>query len=441
MSVYYRERGTALVLGDCLEVMKKLPPNSVDSIITDPPYALLQASRRGSGRSNEPDNSFGRHGSRGGGFMGMAWDSGLPPVEVWEEALRVAKPGAVALVFGGTRTFHRLACAIEDAGWEIRDSIGWNHSEPVFCQCGLSSDESGTVAVKWLPQGGGAWPGCPRCSKPLEPPFAAGPLAWNYGTGFPKSLDISKAIETMDSSVSATDAARTWDGYGTALKPAWEPIIVAMKPLDGTFAENAQKHGVAGLNIDGCRIETATEDDYGRSAANSEGVRVGSDANTYGKYGDAKAEYAASAGRWPANVLLDTDAADALDAQAGELTSGRLDRSAITAPNKKYGARPAKLAGIYEADSGGPSRFFYTAKASKKERGEGNTHPTVKPLKLMQWLVKLTKPPGGGVVLDPFVGSGTTALACENVGRKCIGIDLSEEYLEIAKRRLEGLWS
>ena len=351
--------GANLILGDCVSVMSTgMDANSVDTIITDPPYEL--------------------------GFMGKKWDGSCVAFNVatWQAALRVAKPGAILLAFGGTRTWHRLAVAIEDAGWEIRDTV-----------------------------------------------------MWLYGSGFPKSLDISKAIDKaagaereivgrrtdraatpkqdirggrlmnglnggIDCSAitaPATAAAKLWNGWGTALKPAWEPIIVAMKPLDGTFAENAQKYGVAGLNIEGGRI--GTEDNLAREQPNfnaPNGAIYNMKTGT-GRNGVTSIP----SGRFPANLILDEEAGAMLDGQ-----------------------------------SEGSSRFFYCAKASKSDRGEGNNHPTVKPRKLMEYLCKLTKTPTGGVVLDPFAGSGSTGLGAIDAGRDFIGIEREQEYFNIARRRL-----
>ena len=365
MKPYYEEQGIQIWHGDCREILPSLL--KVDLCLTDPPYGLE--------------------------FMGKEWDHGVPGRETWEAVLRVLKPGAPLMAFGGTRTHHRLMCAIEDAGFEIRDC-----------------------------------------------------LMWLYGSGFPKSLDISKAIDKaagaeravigrkeriggmnpahegwqrpwqsnpvareakLSITAPTTDAAKLWDGYGTALKPAWEPIILAMKPCEGTFAENALKHGVAGLNIDAGRIGTAD--------------------NTAG--GDA-------AGRWPANLLLDEESAAMLDEQSGITTSvaGVRHNSYRNGNSLHDGA--AKDVMVNHADSGGASRFFYTAKADSSERGNGNDHPTVKPLDLMAYLCKLACPPNGGVLLDPFMGSGSTLKAGRRFFRQCIGIDSDEHACEIAVNRL-----
>ena len=366
-----------LILGDCLEEMPKLEANSVDTIVTDPPYGL--------------------------DFMGKDWDHGVPGITFWKEALRIAKPGAMLFAFGGTRTVHRLACAIEDAGWMLRDRI-----------------------------------------------------AWVYGSGFPKSHNISKAIDkragaerevvgisdnTRDRSnhvvnamnkipnnpilltVPATNDAELWDGYGTALKPAHEPIIVAMKPIEGTFAENALKWGVAGLWIDGGRVPT--DDNYTINTWDNGAKPFGDGA------GNPYTSRKETQGRWPANLVHDGS-----------------DEVKEEFPNST-------------------SRFFYCAKASKSERNKGldgmelipggsnakgytrdvangldrnrpvaNYHPTVKPIELMRYLCRLSRTPSGGVILDPFMGSGSTGIAALMEGRSFIGIEMDEGYLEIAKNRI-----
>lgn len=321
-------------LGDCLSVLRDFEANSIDTVITDPPYGLT--------------------------FMGKDWDNGVPGEAYWREMSRVAKPGASLLAFGGTRTFHRLTCSIEDAGWEIRDC-----------------------------------------------------LMWLYGQGFPKSRNLHGEFE----------------GWGTALKPAWEPIIVAMKPAEGTFAENAETWGVSGINIAESRIGTAPR--------HNKPVR--GHKNSMIPYEGKEGPGTDVVGRWPANLILDKEAAKALDEQSGTLTSGKVTKvySAIPKESASLGKKNRHLspASVF-SDSGGASRFFYTAKASKSERGQGNNHPTVKPLKLMEYLCTLTKTPTGGIVLDPFAGSGTTLLAARNTGRSFIGIEKDPQYVEIITARL-----
>jgi site-specific DNA-methyltransferase (adenine-specific) len=389
-----------IIQGDCVEVMKTFPDNYVTTLVCDPPYGLA--------------------------FMGKEWDdfgTDLKKFQEWVriwavEAFRVAKPGATLLCFGGTRTFHRLTCGLEDAGWQIKDV-----------------------------------------------------LMWLYGSGFPKSLDISKAIDKMKGverekieyehwgrrnrsyqpngspfnfdkdkvknkqykTLPTTSEAKEWEGYGTSLKPAYEPIIMAMKPKDGSYANNALKWGVAGLNIDGCRIGTHGGVQKVNIVPNSGGFS-GEGFGCNGELIDL------NKGRFPANVILDEESAKMLDEQSGITTSrpdyrtNEIKKSTVPFCNKR---RPNLL-----NDKGGASRFFYCAKASKSERTANrqieNDHPTLKPLELIKYLVKLATPPNG-LILDPFVGSGTTCVACKILGYDCIGIERELNYVEIANKRLEGI--
>ena len=335
---------TNLYLGDCLEVLRGMPDDCVDSVVTDPPYGLS--------------------------FMGKKWDYDVPSVEIWAECLRVLKPGGHLLAFAGTRTQHRMAARIEDAGFDIRDVI-----------------------------------------------------AWVYGSGFPKSLDVSKALDKaagaerevlgpnpnsrpnmvrVDAAVlsprvdapitaPATDAAKQWQGWGTALKPALEPITVARKPLVGTVAANVLEHGTGAINVDGCRV-AGSDVQEGRTR---HGGGIVGNASSY-ELPDYKAPM--PAGRWPANLIHDG---------SDEVTDVL----------------------------GDPARFFYCAKASKRDRGEGNNHPTVKPTDLMRYLCRLVTQPGG-VVLDPFMGSGSTGKAAVAEGFRFIGIEKDPHSFEIAKQRI-----
>jgi len=383
---YYSDEAVTLYHGDNREVLKHLDANSLDACVTDPPYEL--------------------------GFMGRKWDaSGIAYDKyLWAEVWRVLKPGAHVLAFGGTRTWHRLAVAIEDAGFEVRDS-----------------------------------------------------LAWLFGSGFPKSLNLSKAIdkaagaerEVLDSydragrsggilgaetvitrniTAPATDAARKWQGWGTALKPAFEPIVVARKPLIGTVAANVQQYGTGALNIDACRM--GTSDLIPDTTKNN--IRGGAYASdTEGRERDTT--YTQNpAGRWPANVILDESQAEALDRQSG-CFSGQVGMRQ-TSNNLTFGVgheREKQTFDYGSSDFGGASRFFYTAKASTAERPrvDGVAHPTVKPLDLMQYLVRLVTPPGGAV-LEPFAGSGTTLEACIAEGFQCIGIEMTDEYLPLIMQRI-----
>lgn len=391
--------------GDVRRVCKTLEPNSFDALIADPPYGLS--------------------------FMGKRWDYFLPSVNVWTELLRVIKPGAHAMLFGGSRTFHRLAVSVEDAGFELRDT-----------------------------------------------------LMWMYGSGFPKSLDVSKAVDKMSghwrgragdvaSSNVAMEhpnygrtkkgrpitaaAAATWDGYGTALKPAYEPIILARKPLEGTVAANVTKWGTGALAIDACRIGT-TGGTAGRDYAKT---------GLFGMGGKATIERL-DAGRWPANVILD-EAGAMLDAQSGNrpgMSGGGKHRADYT------GGMFGGIDSTHTArgDSGGASRFFYTPKADRYQREAGldgmkrhkpthgkdnaggglsvsgsvnesaNNHPTVKPIDLIRYLARMILPPKRGTprrILVPFSGSGSEIIGCLQAGwEEVVGIEREAEYIEIAKARI-----
>lgn len=422
--------------GSNLNVLPFMADNSVDAIVTDPPYEL--------------------------GFMGKSWDSsGIAySVELWQECLRVLKPGGHLLAFGGSRTWHRIAVAIEDAGFDVRDSI-----------------------------------------------------AWLYGSGFPKSHDISKGIDKasgaerdvvgyrnpngsgvagkvekdssgshiwsgeLRSNQAITDEAKKWQGWGTALKPAFEPIVVARKPLVGTVAANVLEWGVGGLNIDASRIGRAEGD---VSAAGNRTATFGTQDTQSGGDGSGGWEQN-SGGRWPANIILDPYTAELLDEQSGQTVSNAGGRST----GRNFGqeadndfSKDRERTG--HSDSGGASRFFYVAKASKRDRNEGleelpetnatemtgriegsagllrvredgsigenpyagksgaakNFHPTVKPTELMRYLIKLVTP-AGGVVLDPFTGSGSTGKAALLDGYQFLGIELTDDYLPIIQGRLE----
>jgi len=413
-----KEHGLQLYGGDCLEVLKTFPDNSVDSVVTDPPYGLS--------------------------FMGKKWDYDVPSVGIWEEVLRVLKPGGHLLAFAGTRTQHRMCCNIEDAGFEIRDM-----------------------------------------------------MCWMYGSGFPKSLNVSKAIP-------ATDLAKQWEGFGTALKPSMEPITLARKPLsEKTIAKNILEHGTGGINVDGCRVGLEGKQNHWDNYSPSNKIGFGgADGNRIGGAYNPK-------GRFPANVIFShhpeckekgvkrVEVPRGKHAKAYEPSGKKMERSiygetgtlgrecgytdkdgketvedwgchedcAIRILDEQSGDRSSPWVGnpresgnkggrffgggaqgsVTEKpeykDKGGASRFFYCAKASKKERTINKqvecNHPTVKPIKLMRYLIRLVTPPNG-IVLDPFVGSGTTMLAAYEEGFRCKGIEKEMESFRTAMERTEA---
>jgi site-specific DNA-methyltransferase (adenine-specific) len=462
--------------GDCREVMATLDAESVDAIVCDPPYGLSFMGKEWDSfkpgdiamRRNPAMDAVNAGASRQGGRQRacsdyqkrqrrdmLAFQEAME--SVFLEALRVAKPGAHLLAFGGTRTYHRLACAIEDAGWEIRDCV-----------------------------------------------------MWVYGSGFPKSHDVSKAIDkaagaergrktvrsksvstcyaqdewtrqhggTRLDAVPITDASREWQGWGTALKPAWEPIIVARKPLVGTVAENVLTHGTGGINVDGCRVASSDQIAAVTGKATLCGTRDGYDRPwkhdpealaARQERANAAIEKANTLGRWPANLIHDgsdevvglfpvTGASKATPRNNGDFKSVAKGRDL---PHVTYG---------HDDNGGSAARFFYCAKASRADRNEGcdgiperrsvdddwvsenrkgaagggkpspqsNHHPTVKPTDLMRYLCRLVTPPGG-VVLDPFTGSGSTGKGAILEGFRFIGIEREAEYVEIAKARIAAV--
>lgn len=423
-----------IVQGDCIEVLRGLSDCTIDAIVTDPPYGMSEQPDMAEVLRHWLAGDRYEHGSRG--FMGKTWDSFVPGPEYWRECLRVLKPGGHLLAFAATRTYDLMSVAVRLGGFEIRDM-----------------------------------------------------LDWLYGTGFPKSLNIGREIDMhqcmlpgrhYDKNLPKGEKARpedhlcpehpagnAWRGCGNALKPACEPIVMARKPLIGTVAANVLAHGTGALNIDACRID---------GGKRSPGYREDHDRAANATWNKETCGYAQdrnndpNVGRWPANVILDEEAAVMLDEQSGVLQSG----------SRKAGVR--KGMGFHGADgdggpaidgsTGGASRFFYVAKASRKERDAGcehlpprtggeatdredgsdglsspragagrtggarNHHPTVKPVTLMRYLVRMVTPPGG-VVLDPFAGSGTTGAAAVLEGFHFLGVEMDPEYARIARLRVE----
>lgn len=365
-----------LYLGNCLDVLKTMESDSVDSIVTDPPAGIS--------------------------FMNKHWDTDHGHRDQWiayfaeiaKECLRVIKPGGHALVWAIPRTSHWTATAWENGGWEVRDRI-------IYC----------------------------------------------FGSGFPKSHNISKAIDKLAgaerdiaSTAPATDAAKQWDGWGTALKPAVEDWWLLRKPLSNdTIAENVLEHGVGGLNIDGCRVEGAP------SLPGSSNIRAVNDRAMgagWDQTASARAEaYRANppSGRWPANMIH--NGSEEVTELFPDVKTGNIKPHQQNSIQDSFGMKGKFIVGSHTGDSGSASRFFYTAKASKSDRNEGlsetlkNTHATVKPTALMQYLCRLITPPDG-IVLDPFMGSGSTGKACMLEGFRFIGIEMEEEYVLIARARI-----
>jgi site-specific DNA-methyltransferase (adenine-specific) len=416
---YYTDDLVTVHAGDCIDVMRRMPDCSVHAIVTDPPYGLEFMGKKWDSPWRDPSTGRGVRGAKAratemtpkgrghtsskGPYLASRIDSiraAGSRYQEWcvtwaTECHRVMKPGAFLLAFGGSRTWHRLAAAIEDAALEIRDSI-----------------------------------------------------AWLYASGFPKSLDVASAINKRtraDHNAAEWDApgppeAKQWDGWGTALKPSFEPIVVARRPLDGTVAANVLQHSTGALNIASCRVAFASDADKAETSTKNQHADFGTAAGGNRVYGDysmvERANYDA-AGRWPPNVLLDESQARALDEQT-RMTRSRIGRPRSAAPGAGWGMTTT---GTEYDDAGGAARFFPTfhfeAKAGSDERPTigAMQHPTVKPLSLMRWLVRLVTPPRG-VVLDPFSGSGTTAEACVIEGFRCIAIEREPEYLPLIVARL-----
>ena len=375
-----------LLHGDCLERLRELPACSVDACVTDPPYGLS--------------------------FMGKKWDYDVPGEDIWRECLRVLKPGGHLLAFAGTRTQHRMAVRIEDAGFEIRDMIAWVYGSGFPKSLDVSKAIDKAAGAEHLREF--------KCKNPADRPYTHAKGETSTGWQSPVRPDKTN---------SHTPEAQQWDGWGTALKPALEPITMARKPLEGTVAANVLAHGTGGINVDGCRVAC----DDGRPLIESR-----SDASLHafgnGLNGSRNAG-TTTQGRWPANLIH--DGSDEVVALFPQTTSGAFNQSQRKAQNQKYGqfngySEPKQYAG----DTGSAARFFYCAKASKADRNEGNTHPTVKPTDLMRYLCRLVTPPGG-IVLDPFMGSGSTGKAAMLDGFRFIGIEREAEYLEIAKQRMQ----
>lgn len=418
---YYQDEHVTLHHGDCLDVMADMPANSVHAIVTDPPYGLEFMGRESVfGRASRTSPEY-----RAGALF-QDW------CEAWaRECLRVLKPGGHMLAFGGSRTWHRLAAAVEDAGFEIRDSIAWLYGS------GFPKSMNVAKAITGAQLGHGSNSRAIRratMGEDYEPSGVRG-----NRDGVTRRSDTGMA----DRDLPLTADAEQWSGWGTALKPAFEPIVVARKPLAGTVASNVLEHGTGALNIDATRVGMSDEDrekfikgDAAWRAMNERRAKGRKDNEVYGEYGITNSE-PHTAGRWPTNVLLDDTQAAELDRQSGT-TESRIGKPRGASSGDGWGMTAT---GAEYDDAGGASRFFptfrYEAKAPTEERPrvDGIAHPTVKPLDLMRWLVRLVTPPGG-TVLEPFAGSGTTAEACVIEGFQCIAIEREADYLPLIKARL-----
>ncbi|MFF7476617.1 DNA methyltransferase [Streptomyces sp. NPDC008092] len=500
---YYRDEQVTLHLGDCLNVLPTIPDASVDAIVTDPPYEL--------------------------GFMGKTWDaSGIAySVDMWQQCWRILKPGGHLLAFGATRTYHRMTVAIEDAGFEIRDSLHWVYGtgfpkgqdiaksidrhrndrddilrvtawlkaardtvgwttkqiDDLFGFNGMASHWTATASKAASVPTPEQWDRLKEtlgfddtAIRPLVAELNArrGTLgeAWaqrevigrrhsglhNGGTSIFLSGTTGRAADgTIPITAPASEAAHQWQGWNTALKPAHEPIVLARKTTGfNTTAANVLEHGTGALNVDGCRTETGQ--DYRDKCAPVVGLNSNRNGDAYGEWTGAREDSAHAAGRWPTNILLghgpeciDGGACQPgcpvaeMDRQSGITKSSGGSGTASGRPGQSvygtYGqSAGANIGGL--GDQGGASRFFpvfrYEAKAPASERprlADGTAHTTVKPLALMRWLVRLVTPPGG-IVLDPFAGSGTTLEACVTEGFHAIGIEQHEPYADLCRIRL-----
>jgi site-specific DNA-methyltransferase (adenine-specific) len=437
----------AIVHAEVLEALSDLPDNSCDALLCDPPYGLR--------------------------FMAKRWDYDVPPVDVWRQALRVLKPGAALLSFGGSRTFHRIATGIEDAGFELRDCLCWLYAK--------GFPKSHNVS-KALDKAAGA------TRRVVGQRALTGNAAYvEGGHGFAEHGKGMRTTGTklVDITTPATDLAVMWDGYGTALKPCWEPIILARKPLEGTVAENVARWGVGALAIDACRLKRDSDDVSGYSktgSAHSHNVAM-SGANY------AREPKPDAGGRWPPNVGFDEVSAALLDATVGRRKSTLTGRADPSVSHPHNGTKPSSPHLVYGdglqtpksriyADDGGPSRFFFSAKVSTKERefgcetlplrsagemtdreeesdglsspragagrtaGARNHHPTLKPIALARWLATMIRPPTpDATLLIPYCGAGSEIIGALQAGWPMVfGIEGEAEFVEIAEARIAA-WS
>lgn len=484
--------------GDALEQLATLPDASVDAVVTDPPYGLSNTApdqvAEAITRWTSGDRAFLPSGR---GFMGHEWDGFVPPPAVWDECLRVLKPGGHLLAFAGSRTHDLMGLSIRLAGFEVRDSVAWLYgsgfpksmdvSKAIDRASGNTNRDRQLTFTRWMKSTGitraqiaeatghatmgGHYldttsqpaiatadafdklrPHLPEVPEHIErlvaertgiewtdyvkrPQVGTGRGALSPGFGGTYGRDSGSAEYAV--TAPATDAARQWEGWGTALKPAHEPITLARKPLEGTVAANVLEHGTGALNIDGCRVSMSAADRERAAVPMADWTQGGTTGATKGRTGQTFTP--APAGRWPANVVLDESQAAELDRQApatGSWSPAGKAYAGSPATGSHMGGLNARGSMNY-GDMGGASRFFYVAKAPRSERPvvDGVAHPTVKPLELMRWLVRMVTPPGG-TVLDPFAGSGTTLEAGVLEGVDVIGVEREDDYHPLIQARL-----
>jgi DNA modification methylase len=434
--------------GDCLEVLPRLAAEGVraDACVTDPPYHLTSIVKRFGKPNAKPTRDGDVYARSSAGFMGKAWDGGdvaFRP-ETWAKVAACLKPGAHLLAFGGTRTFHRMACAIEDAGFEIRDCVMWLYGS------GFPKSHDVAKAIDKMKGGARAKIRVPADFVRNQKATGAGRDGMEGATRPWIEAALARGYHEVDGDEPVTPEAVEWMGWGTALKPAFEPVIVARMPLAGTVAETVLKHGTGAINIDACRVSYAGEADKAAAAAAAAAAAQRSCHDTPGRvrwgggesscFQDPEGSLATfqanqDKGRWPANVIHDGSAevVEAFPREAGAFAPVRGDEPSGLV-REVYGERE-RVRGAFHGDSGSAARFFYTAKADAGDR-LGTKHPTVKPVDLIAYLARLATRPGG-LVLDPFAGSGTTGAACMREGFDAVLIEREADYVADIRRRLD----